>query len=266
MKKGFKRITVAMMIAIATSSFSLSAYADNDVSVVSVDGSSIIDNAPIIGEMQPNSYYGDLNKLKESEISSAITRASNESKRLNILQVPQETNYWCGYAAMKSLLDYEGVVMSQSEIASKTWNPDDACPWYTMYGTQRDQFPVPNVLEELTGFYYCPYPFGGAGSTELTESDIKPKIVSTIDKNHGVLACGESYRTYDREGSRLPGYPAQRISHWIAIDGYESYGSEVWVVDPAKSDKISWSSGISANYKISTEKLASFATMKGIVW
>lgn len=277
MKKSLRSITTAMMLAIAVVSVPLSASADenipasiaeNETSLVSIEDISAIDNAPIIGEMQVNSYYENLNKQKESAASVAATVAAKESNRIvGILQVPQEKSYWCGYAAMKSLLDYEGVVLSQREIANKTWTPNDACPWYKANGNSRDQFPVPNVLQELTGFYYAPYPFGGAGATNLTASMITPKIVSTINNGHGLLACGESYRTYDKEGSRLPGYPAWSVTHWVAIDGYRAYGDEVWIVDPvANSGVVSWSDDINKYYSISADRLASFATMRGIIW
>lgn len=262
-----------MILAIAVTSVPLSVSADENIHTsiaeneTSLENISAIDNAPIIGEMQVNSYYEDLNKKKESELSAASTVAARETNRIAIYQAKQETSYWCGYAAMKSLLDFEGVVMSQSEIANKTWTPNAACPWYMANGDSRDQFPVPNVLQELTGFYYAPYPYGVAGATNLTASMISPKIVSTIDKKHGLLACGQSYRKYDKEGSRLPGYPAWAVTHWVAIDGYRSYGDDVWIVDPvADSNMTSWSGGVDKYYLISADKLASFATMRGIVW
>lgn len=34
---------------------------------------------------------------------------------------------------------------------------------------------------------------------------------------------------------------ASKIVHWLAIDGYKSGGSEIWIIDPAKSTVISWS-------------------------
>ena len=32
---------------------------------------------------------------------------------------PKETSIWCSYAGMKSLLDYEGISMTQAEIADE---------------------------------------------------------------------------------------------------------------------------------------------------
>lgn len=252
------------------------------------------DYAPVIGEFKPNAYWESLEALKladmnfkdvcvtlgvESDYTGLLDiennkvsekaqpySSSSSAKRLAIFQVPQERDYWCGYAAMKSLLDFEGVNMTQEEIANMVSSPNSSCPWYTIDGTTLSQYPVPKVLRELTGFYYIAFPLNSAGATVLTESDIKPKVVFTIDHGHGLLACGQSYRRYDREGSRLPGYPEYIVTHWVAIDGYQSDGSEVWIVDPAKSPVVSWSDSISKYYLVSAEKLASFATMRGIVY
>lgn len=253
------------------------------------------DFAPIIGEFEPSSYWESLETLKLADMnfkevcaslgvesnytglldsgnntfSDAVqpySTAASSSNRLSIYQVPQERGYWCGYAAIKSLLDYEGINMTQTEIAKAVYGVNSSCAWYTNDGTTSDQYPVPKFLKEKTGYIYIPFPVNSAGAKVLTESDIKSKITYTIDRGHGLLACGESYRYYDKEGSRLPGYPAKSIVHWVAIDGYKSSGSETWIVDPAKSDVISWSGSIQKYYSISTEKLASFATMRGIVW
>ncbi|MCM1487056.1 MAG: C39 family peptidase [Firmicutes bacterium] len=277
---------------------SIETAAENNITVPSsentYDASANEDHAPIIGEFKPSPYWESLEALKLADMNyrevcaslgveeryNSILNSNNnegsmtaqpysttaESKRLSIYQVPQERSYWCGYAAMKSLLDYEGVSMTQEEIAKKVYSPDQDCPWYFGDGTTKDLYPVPNVLKELTGFNYIPYPIHAAGSEVLTESAVRARVTSTINLGHGLLACGESYRTYDQEGSRLPGYPYRRISHWVAIDGYSSEGYNVWIVDPAKSDVISWSGNISAYYSIPSEKLASFATMRGLVW
>lgn len=174
------------------------------------DASPTEDHAPIIGEFVPNPYWEALEALKLADIhykeicstlgvsgkyssildvnkdqdSVAVTYPSY--RRLPIRQYPQEHDYWCGYAAIQSLLDYEEVYMTQEEIANKVYSPDKDCPWYTVDGKSIDQYPVPKVLKELTGFYYVPYPTGGAGANVLTESDIKSKILSTINYEHGV--------------------------------------------------------------------------------
>ena len=66
--------------------------------------------------------------------------------------------------------------------------------------------------------------------------------------------------------SHLPNYPAQTITHWLAIDGYSNSGNDIFILDPAKSDAVSWSGSISALYSVSSDKLAAFASSRGLIW
>ena len=97
----------------------------------------------------------------------------------------------------------------------------------------------------------------------MSADTLKGKVIFTIDNKHGVLACGRS--TGDND-SKLPGYPNDYIGHWLAIDGYRDYGNIIYIVDPAKSDVISWSKNISAYYSVSAKKLAKFCETRGIVY
>ena len=54
--------------------------------------------------------------LLNNNISSYSTYANTTNKRLAIYQVAQEKNFWCGYAAIKSLLDFEKVDMTTMVI------------------------------------------------------------------------------------------------------------------------------------------------------
>lgn len=189
------------------------------------------------------------------------------SKRLAIYQVPQATDFWCGFAAIKSLLDYEDIDKTQSDIAYDVVNSQEkSCPWYIVDGSEREDFPVPVYLSDEIGFFYVPYPYGPAGGTDVEASDIDYKIVSTIDDNHGVMACGRSRGDIPDDPSILPGYPAVEIGHWLAVDGYKSDGDEIWIVDPAKSDEVYFSDDIDAYYSVTSTKLAAFAKYRGIVW
>lgn len=74
--------------------------------------------------------------------------------------------------------------------------------------------------------------------------------------------------------SKRPGHPNYNVGHWIVVQGYTDYGDTVVIVDPAKSDQVSWSSNISAVYTISTQKFtdyinavgASGYSARGIIW
>ncbi|GHU52354.1 hypothetical protein FACS1894132_01810 [Clostridia bacterium] len=197
--------------------------------------------------------------------------ASYTMKRLATLgQRPQQTNFWCGYAAMESLLDYDYQDVTQTQIANWTYSPSLACPWYLSNGNSTSQFPVAVVLTEKIGFTYLPYPYGGVGATTLVSSNIKDKITATIDQNHGVLALGTSRKNKSNgteDASHFYGYPINTdISHWVAIDGYASSGNTIWIVDPAKSPAVTWSDNISAYQSVSIEKLTAFAQTHGIIW
>ena len=156
--------------------------------------------------------------------------------------------------------------MTQAEIADAVYYESEPCPWYLANGDSIDQFPVANFLFDKTDFPYAPFPYGGAGTTDITANDITTRVVSTIDDGHGVLAWGTSYGNIKNHSSILPNYPASKITHWLAIDGYKSGGSEIWIIDPAKSSVISWSNNINRYYSITASKLASFTQTRGIIW
>lgn len=213
----------------------------------------------------------NLNIFAKKQVTTPLLKEGSPSlyaktRRLAIFQNPQEKYNWCGYAAIQSLLDYEGISKTQNRIARDVYKTDYSCPWYLSNGNDRSQFPVPVYLTDQIDFYYIPYPKGAAGTTDITGEDIDFRIVSTIDSGHGVMACGISYGNKKNDPSILPGYPARKIGHWIAIDGYQDYGDEIWIIDPAKSEEVSWSDDISRYYSISADKLAAFSKSKGIVY
>lgn len=211
-----------------------------------------------------------LDKLKGNSVTTPQNRSISPyaaNATLNILQQPQEKNYWCGYAAMKSLLDYEGISKTQTQIAQQVYSPNIACPWYTINGSDKSQFPVAVKLTEWTGYNYVPYPYGAAGGTNLSSSEVRARIITTIDVRHGVMICGNSRGDLDSDHiSKLPGYPNDNIGHWVASDGYTDNGRYIWIIDPAKSPAVSWSGSINPYYTVDSEKLTAFAKSKGIIW
>lgn len=253
-----------------------------------------IDNAPIIGEFQYKEEWQKIIEEKEKTaiayntaienknylLASEIAKESNLGfpqntsvmstqptfKRLgNLGQRPQQTDFWCGYAALESLLDYDYSNMQQSYIAEVTYSKESSCPWYKINGNSIDQFPAVTTLRKYIDYSYVPYPYGNADSTTLTGNDIEWRIRTTICNEHGLLACGTS-RSDVNADSHLPHYPAKDITHWVAIDGYGNSGDRIYIVDPAKSDAVSWSDNISALYYVTSDKLAAFASSRGIIW
>ena len=93
---------------------------------------------------------------------------------------------------MESLLDYDYKDMTQYEIANIVYTPDKACPWYLSNGNSIDQFPVVTALRKYIGYSYIPYPYGAAGSTTLSGSELSWRVKYTICKEHGLMVCGTS--------------------------------------------------------------------------
>ena len=278
-------LVVVMVICMNTTTFASDSTTENDE--VQVDGKFIKDNlyASMIKEKEEIAmqYYLAkvnkdseasaklLNKLKgystsSPQLKSGVISPYATSARLFISQVPQEKSYWCGYAAIKSLLDYKGIEKTQGEIVEAVYKKDKDCPWYLTNGNETSQFPVAVYLYNMTGAYYIPCPYGAAGTTKITTDMIEPKIVSTIDSGHGVMILGSSRGDLPNDESKLPGYPSIRVDHWVASDGYEGLGTITWIVDPAKSKVISWSKDIEPCYKITTTKLVAFIKPRGIIW
>lgn len=288
MKKTFKKMTAAVMAvtSLAVGIAKMNANAS--------DSENEFDYAPAIGEFQYEedwiklieekeriaNEYNNAIEMEDYDLASKIAKKSNlgfsqdidsissqpSFKRIaGIGQRAQEKDYWCGYAALESLLDYHYKNMTQSEIAKIVYSPDKSCPWYLSNGDSAEQFPVVTTLRKYTGFTYIPYPYGAAGSMTLTGSEISWRVKSTICNEHGLMACGTSSANVN-SASHLPKYPAKTITHWLAIDGYSDSGNSIYILDPAKSSAVSWSSSISAMYTVSSDKLAAFASSRGLIW
>lgn len=291
MKKTMKRLFTISLVILVAIFMAVPAFAEE----VAIDG------APVIGEYVPNpaldhlleqkaqaaqEYYeakvngnpqaaGKLQEYASQYAGSASLSRANDinyqavaassSKYLNISQKPQEKDFWCGYAAVQSILSYSGISKSQTAIAQILYDVNKPCPWYTNDYNNFSDYLVPNYLYQQTGFYYMAYPRVAAGSMTLSKNDVAPKVMATIDMNRGVLVCGNSAAS-SSAASHLPGYPNQSIGHWIGVYGYSNNADQVAVFDPAKSSVISWSGSISAKYTISTDKLAAFASARGIVF
>lgn len=255
-----QKLSVLLVISVLFAGTSIPVFAD-----------SYPDGAPVIGPFRYDAEYAasiaekERIALQELQEQEAMGRSAT-GKILSISQVPQETNYWCGYAAMKSCLDYEGISKTQTQIADETYKTSSSLAWYTIDGEATEQFPAAVAMHNYTGWGYRPFPFGTAGATPITAYDVEWRVKNTINNNHGVLVCGQSRGSSSGHPSILPGYPADNIGHWIGVKGYSSNASTIWVVDPAKSDAVGWSGSIDAQYSITSAKLAAFAQARGIIW
>ncbi len=205
--------------------------------------------------------------LRNKGISTyAVIRPS-----VDILQNPQDTNFYCGYASLQSVLEYHNIYKTQEEIADEAYYSDDALAWFAgseSQATNWRKYPAAVYLSDMLDLDYRPYSsyFGTFNASVLAD-----KIEYDIDeKGEGILVCGIS-QGCDDCGSKLPGYPDCDIRHWIVVDGYywdntTQEMTEVTFVDPAKSDAISWSDGIKAYSHTELDRMFEFASGHGIIW
>ncbi len=193
---------------------------------------------------------------------SSSTRAV--SRTLNMTQYPQETSYYCGYAAIQSILARAGISKTQTQIAQESYSTSSSLPWYISNYSSFSDYPAKVYLKNQTGYNYVPYPMAAAGSTSIAASDTEYRVVFTVDQYRGLLVAGISYATGN---SHLPDYPSQSVNHWIAVGGYRSSGSTIEIVDPAaNSSAVWWSSYITSHYTVTSSNLSAYASARGIIW
>lgn len=274
--------------------------AEETKSKIDIEATKIEDNAPAIGKFVAEEKYQSAIKLKEkkakeyydAKISGAKgttdlllefaemtgadssdlatveagTKSQYQDRVISVPQKDQDTYYWCGYAAMQSILSHKGISMSQADIADEAYMQSTALPWYFLDWDDRSEYPAATTLDDLTGYYYCPYPYEQAGTGTVTTSDLANKVCASIDLNYGVMACGISKKSLS-DDSHFPGYPTYKdVGHWVVVRGYYEYGDEYAIADPAKSSEVTWSGSINAYYSVDDYKLAAYSSYKGIIW
>ena len=202
--------------------------------------------------------------------SSKATSYASSCFISNIVQYPQETSYYCGPAAVKSILSGVGnTTVTQSTLAGSSYLKTSVygnTPWYITNGSSTSDYPAYNTLHAFTTYNYYPYPYGTLG-TPPTSTGLSLRIKQTTSYGYGVLACGESQASYSH-ASHMPGYPtSSNIGHWVAVNGYMDDGNTIWIVDPISgSSAISWSGNVSAYYTVTLTKFTAFVAPRGIFW
>ena len=126
------------------------------------------------------------------------------------------------------------------------------------------KFPAAVYLNSKLGkFEYAPYPYGPAGGTAITTTQIKARVVYSIDNGKGVLVNGDSK---PNDSGYIDKYPLYNVGHWIVARGYSYSGDRILMVDPAHSTQVSWGSNIQPYYVLGLANLTGFARTKGIMY
>lgn len=209
-----------------------------------------------------------------SRVNNRAVTAPTSYRVDNLYHVAQEKSYYCGPAAAKMILANLGVTRTQTQLAGSSYLKTEqygSTPWYIQDSGNYTHYPMlmtlRNCISESNGRYvaFIVSPMAPAGSSPLTVSQCKSYIVSTTSNSDtGVAIAGHSTTAANHQ---LPGYPNQRIGHWLVSDGYTSNGDNIWIIDPAaNSSAISWSGSISRYYQISATLLCNYVTERGLVW
>lgn len=117
-EKSYEKISSAILLFVFIISMCLPCFASSNDSIVISE-----DSAPVIGSFIIDSEYAALITAREQESFSVFrlitAQRAASTHLLNISQYPQETSNWCGYASLRSVGMYKGIVRTQTEI--KNW-------------------------------------------------------------------------------------------------------------------------------------------------
>lgn len=214
--------------------------------------------------------YNDFLFKSASWSKDSLDRATVYPTLSGLFQYPQERGYYCGYAAMQSVLKYHGINKTQQEIAGEAYNKNDSLAWFAGSQSQAEDwnyYPAAVYLNTLLDHDFRPY---NAYFGTYTESELSQKLRYNISEaREPVLIAGIS-KGNDSNGSKLPGYPNEDIGHWIvayrvAWDTEAQSVSRVHYRDPAKSDAVSWSGSISATADTDLTRMYKFSLGLGII-
>lgn len=184
----------------------------------------------------------------------ASDHSGDASYYLANTQVSQATYYWCGPAAVRSVLKQWGKDVSQSTLASQLGTTTNGTNWGN----------VGPVLNNRVGSsYYVYYPISySATSTQI--AGYKTRLKSSIGL-HQHQFIGGAWEVVN--GPHLNGHPNKEIQHYVSIRGFSNYGETTNYQDSASgASSISWSSGVPAVSSIDSTKIARIFGGYGIIW
>ena len=163
---------------------------------------------------------------------AALATAAVASRSLVANQVPQQTSYWCGPAAVHEALNARGIGTTQSGLASALGTTTNGTAWYT-----GSSYPVPTTLNNKLGNAYY-YPTNVSYSPTSTEkATFQTDLVSDIDN----------------------GYFEAR--------GYADYGASTMYEDSVHgATSVSWSASVPAYSTLSSSTITTIVGGRGYVW
>ena len=195
-----------------------------------------------------NRYYGD----PPSSYTVSLTHST------------QGAYNYCGPATAYMILRKIGVTgISQNSLAASLGTTSNGTAWYLTNGNSSSQFPMMTTLNSYQGYkYYIPSPMGAAGANPLSETQVKSYVMSATSYDNAIALCGISY-AYG--SSHLPSYPLYEVGHWLTCIGYNNYGNNIYVDDPASQYSSDFTS-VPNKYFISSSTCTAFISPRGMIW
>ena len=186
------------------------------------------------------------------------------SYTITLTHFTQGAYNYCGPATAYMILRKIGVTgISQSSLAASLGTTSNGTAWYFTNGNDSSQFPMMTTLNSYQGYkYYIPSPMGAAGANPLSETQVKSYVMSATSYDNAIALCGTSYAT---GSSHLPNYPSYSVDHWLTCIGYNNYGSNIYIDDPASFYSSDFMS-VPNKYYISSNNCTSFISPRGMIW
>ena len=209
-----------------------------------------------VGGSDKKAVVGDSNE-KSASVNTLVVNPEYSANAVSrniwsLLQQPQVNSYYCGPAAVSSILKSKNANIDQYTAAAYMHTTTNGTDWYN--GT----YPVRDALNYyLNTGYYAPY------GTSVTAAQFESDVTYDIDNGWGI--AGDAYEVVG--GPHLVGHPNANIFHWFAIDGYDDWGASTHYADSVSgATSISWYANVPAYSQMSTNTVAVIVDGRGIIW
>ena len=202
--------------------------------------------------------FGDVSRMGRAAADDDEDLPSHKSIK-SITQKAQSRSYWCGPATLATLVQADGVKISQTRAAKRLNTTSNGTNWYNGSGN----YPMEKALEHYTDdFEYTPQnlPYSPSKSDKET---YKKRLVTDVAVNKQGIAGNAVEVT---NGPHLNGHPNRTIYHWVAVRGYDDEGETTRYADPVSGSGISWPGPVDRYNEIDSDKIVTIFGARGYIW
>ena len=179
---------------------------------------------------------GVVRKQLATDTSAVVAAAVADHYRVSVPYQGQQTNWWCGPASARMILNFMGHTVSAANSASPFTQAELASSRYL-----RTDSNSPKATNWGAGDY--PRGFNKWYNRGATPKFITQVNTPTLDKFKGALAAKIpanqpfAIGTFEPAGSpHYNGHPvSQPVYHWIVVDGWKDNRATTYFRDPAST-------------------------------